>query len=70
MLKASGSKQEDLSVIKAKDDNGLSLVVGGKNGKKEKDQRVVWAVESRKSVDRIDVGHKEVRKGKNISSRV
>lgn len=42
MIKASGNKKEDLSVIKAKDDNGLSLVVGGKNGKKEKKIRELF----------------------------
>lgn len=37
MIKASGNKKEYLSVIKAKDDSGLSLVIGGKNGKRKKD---------------------------------
>ena len=39
MIEPSGNKKEDLSIIKAKDGHGLSLVVRSGNGKKGKDWR-------------------------------
>lgn len=41
MIEPSGNKKEELSVIKAKDDHGLGLVLRNGDGKKGKDWRDV-----------------------------